>query len=43
LYGVLASGAVKIEINHTYKLDDIQQVHIDAEGRKTSGSIIIEP
>jgi len=40
---VLMSGAVKIEINHTYKLDDIQQVHIDAEARKTSGSIIIEP
>jgi NADPH2:quinone reductase len=43
LYEVLASGAVKVEINHTYTLDDIQQVHIDAEGRKTSGSIIILP
>ena len=40
---VLQSGAVKVEINHTYKLDDIQQVHIDAEARRTSGSIIIEP
>jgi len=40
---IIRSGAVKIEINHTYKLDDIQQVHIDAENRKTTGSIIIEP
>jgi NADPH2:quinone reductase len=43
LYDILQRGAVKVEINHTYKLDDIQQVHIDAESRKTSGSIIIEP
>ncbi len=43
LNDVLRSGAVKVEINHTYKLDDIQQVHIDAEARRTTGSIIIEP
>ncbi len=43
LYDVLQRGVVQVEINHTYKLDDIQQVHIDAEARKTTGSIIIEP
>jgi NADPH2:quinone reductase len=43
LADVIRGGAVKIEINHTYKLEDIQQVHIDAESRKTTGSIIIEP
>lgn len=43
LADVIRGGAVKIEINHTYKLEDIQQVHIDAESRKTNGSIIIEP
>ena len=43
LHDVIASGAVKIEINHTYRLDDVVQLHTDAEARKTTGSIIIEP
>jgi len=34
---------VKIEINHTYKLQDAQQVHRDLEARQTTGSIVMLP
>lgn len=43
LFKVVGSGAVKIPINHTYKLKDAQQAHRDLEGRKTTGSIILVP
>ena len=43
LFDVVKSGKVKIEINHTYPLKDAQQVHRDLEGRKTTGSIVMQP
>lgn len=43
LFNVVLSGQVKIEINHTYKLEDAQQVHRDLEGRKTTGSVVMLP
>jgi len=43
LFDVVKSGAVKIPVNHTYKLKDAAQAHIDLEGRKTTGSIILVP
>ena len=43
LFSVVKSGAVKIPVNHTYKLKDAAQAHIDLEGRKTTGSIILVP
>ena len=39
----LLPGKVKIEVTGTYKLADAAQAHRDLEGRKTTGSIILEP
>lgn len=43
LFGVIASGAVKIEINQTYPLKEAAQAHRDLEARKTTGSTILIP
>jgi NADPH2:quinone reductase len=40
LFGVVKSGAVKIEINQTYPLRDAAQAHRDLQARKTTGSTI---
>ena len=43
LFNVVASGAVKIPVNQTYKLKDAQQAHRDLESRETTGSSILVP
>ena len=43
LFEVVASGAVKINVNQTYALADAAQAHIDLEARKTTGSTIFKP
>lgn len=43
LFDVVASGAVRIEVNQRYALRDAVQAHIDLEGRKTSGSTVLLP
>jgi len=43
MFGVIASGAVKISINQRYALEDAPQAHRDLEGRKTTGSTILTP
>ena len=43
LFARVESGAIKITIGQRYKLEDIRQVHRDAEARKTTGSAIIIP
>ena len=43
LFGVVSSGAVKIEIKQRYKLADVAQAHSDLEARKTIGSTILLP
>ncbi len=43
LFDVIRRGAVRIEINQTYRLGDIVQLHRDAEGRKHTGSTVILP
>jgi NADPH2:quinone reductase len=43
LFGVVASGKVKIPVNQTYALKDTQQAHRDLEARKTTGSTILIP
>jgi NADPH2:quinone reductase len=43
LFGVIASGDVKISINQKYDLKDAAQAHIDLEARKTTGSTILTP
>ena len=43
LFEKISSGKVKVEIFKTYKLDDVQQAHIDLEARKITGSAVIVP
>ena len=43
IFEKISSGKVKIEIFKKYKLDDIQQAHIDLEARKITGPAIIIP
>jgi NADPH2:quinone reductase len=43
LFEVVKSGKVKIETTKRYKLADAAQAHRDLEGRKTTGSIVLQP
>ena len=43
LFKMVLSGAVKIEINQTYKLRHAAKAHRDLEGRKTTGSTVLIP
>ena len=43
LFEKISSGKVKVQIFNKYKLDDIQQAHIDLEARKITGPAIIIP
>ena len=43
LFDVVASGAVKIEINQTYPLAEAERAHRDLEARRTTGSSVLLP
>jgi NADPH2:quinone reductase len=43
LFAVVKSGAVKIRVNHTYKIADAAQAHADVAARKTTGSVVLVP
>ena len=43
LFEVVASGAVKIEVNQTYPLAETARAHRDLEARKTTGSTVLLP
>jgi NADPH2:quinone reductase len=43
LFEVVASGAVKIEINQTFPLSDAKAAHIALESRQTTGSTVLIP
>lgn len=43
LFEVVASGAVRIEINQRYALKDAAKAHADLEARKTTGTSILIP
>jgi len=43
LFDVVASGAVKIEINQRYALGEAENAHRDLEGRRTTGSSVLIP
>jgi NADPH:quinone reductase len=43
LFEAVKSGKVKIETTKRYKLADAEQAHRDLEGRKTTGSIVLQP
>ena len=41
LFDVVGSGAVRIEVNQTYALEDAAQAHRDLEARRTTGSTVL--
>jgi NADPH2:quinone reductase len=43
LFGVVASGTVKIEIGQTFPLSETKEAHIALESRQTTGSTILIP
>ena len=43
LFGVIASGSVKIHIKQRYALSDLAQAHVDLEARTTTGSTVLLP
>ncbi len=43
LFGVVANGQVKVNINHRYALNNAGQAQADLEARKTTGSTVLLP
>jgi NADPH2:quinone reductase len=43
LLDALSCGTIKVTVNQTYALREVQQAHRDLEGRKTSGSTVLIP
>src|SRR3984957_10021696 len=43
LFSVVASGAVKIQVNQTFPLQDAAKAHIALESRQTTGSTVLIP
>jgi NADPH2:quinone reductase len=42
LFGLIADGTIRIEINQRYPLRDAARAHADLEGRRTTGSTVFE-
>ncbi len=43
LFGVIAKGKVRIAVNQTYALSDVERAHRELEGRLTTGSTLLIP
>lgn len=43
VFANVASGVLRVRVNHTYPLSEAAQAHADLENRKTSGSIVLIP
>nr|CAD1835081.1 unnamed protein product [Ananas comosus var. bracteatus] len=43
VFANVASGVLRIRVNHTYPLSEAARAHADLEARKTSGSIVLIP
>ncbi|XP_019200374.1 PREDICTED: uncharacterized protein LOC109193994 [Ipomoea nil] len=41
VFANVASGVLRVRMNHTYPLSQVAQAHADLESRKTSGSIVL--
>ncbi|KAL4802333.1 hypothetical protein BDV18DRAFT_164157 [Aspergillus unguis] len=42
LFNLLKSGNLKVKIHNVYPLDQVAQAHIDLEGRKTTGKLLLK-
>ncbi|KAG5120435.1 hypothetical protein JHK82_034855 [Glycine max] len=43
VFANVASGVLKVRVNHTYPLSEAAKAHEDLENRKTSGSVVLIP
>jgi NADPH2:quinone reductase len=43
LFGVVAEGAVRVDVHQTYPLAEAERAHRDLEARKTTGSTVLIP
>lgn len=43
LFANIASGVLRVRVNHKYPLSQAAQAHADLECRKTSGSVVLIP
>ncbi|GIJ99947.1 NADPH:quinone reductase [Aspergillus viridinutans] len=43
LFNLLQSGQLKVRVHKVYPLEQVQQAHIDLEGRKTTGKPLLKP
>lgn len=43
VFKMILAGELKLRIHKTYPLSDVQQAHLDLEGRKTSGKLLLIP
>lgn len=43
VFANVASGVLRVRVNHTYPLSQAAQAHTDLESRKTSGSVVLIP
>lgn len=43
VFGMIASGKLKLRIEHTYPLAEAQTAHRDLQGRKTTGKLLLIP
>ncbi|KAL6989413.1 NADPH:quinone reductase, partial [Sarracenia purpurea var. burkii] len=43
VFANIASGVLRVRVNHTYPLSRAAQAHVDLESRKTSGSVVLIP
>src|SRR5262249_28085080 len=43
LFDVVKAGKVKINVNHTFPLNEAAQAHRELEARRTTGSVILLP
>jgi len=43
VFRMISSGIVKVRIEKTYKLAEASHAHVDLEGRKTTGKLLLIP
>jgi NADPH2:quinone reductase len=43
VFGMVAAGKLKLRIDHTYPLAEVQRAHQELEGRKTTGKLLLIP
>jgi NADPH2:quinone reductase len=43
VFAMIASGTLKLRIQHTYSLTEAQRAHRELEGRKTTGKLLLIP